>query len=65
MDLQKTYDENNIGKWDGWYKNLPDTPGSFQYGDTLTYELAAKFLEDCTVLIVKTPSVKGDKFIIP
>lgn len=30
------------------------------------YEVAdPEFLEDCTVLIVKTPSVKGDKFIIP
>ena len=48
IQLQQTYDESNVGKWDGWYKNLPDTPGSFQYGDTLTYELAAKFLEDCT-----------------
>jgi hypothetical protein len=47
MELNQTYDESNVGKWDGWYKNLPDTPSSFQYGDTLTYELAAIFLQDC------------------
>ena len=46
MDSQQN--ESNVGKWDGWYKSLPKTPGSFQYGDTLTYALAAKFLEDCT-----------------
>lgn len=38
-------------------------------GDIFTlypYEVAnPEFLEDCTVLIVKTPSIVGDKFIIP
>ena len=29
------------------------------------YEIADPiFLEDCTVLIIKTPSVPGDKFVI-
>ena len=42
---------------------------SLNEGDIFTlypYEVAnPEFLEDCTVLIVKTPSIVGDKFIIP
>lgn len=34
-----------LGKWDNWYKNVT-TMGSFAYGDTVTYRLAAEFLAD-------------------
>lgn len=34
-----------LGKWDEWYKDA-DTMGSFAYGDTITYKLAADFLAD-------------------
>lgn len=45
--MESQQNENNVGKWDGWYTNLPTQPGSFNYGDTLTYRLAAEFLKDC------------------
>ena len=41
-------EENNVGKWDNWYKNLPKKPGSFLYGETETYKKAADFLSDCS-----------------
>lgn len=34
-----------LGKWDKWYKNI-DKMGSFRYGDTITYRLAADFMAD-------------------
>ncbi len=34
-----------LGKWDKWYEKA-DTMGSFAYGDTVTYQLAANFLAD-------------------
>lgn len=41
--------DNNIGKWDSWYKNLTlnDRPHAYRYGDTETYQIAADFLSDC------------------
>jgi len=39
--------ESNVKKWDKWYENLTESRGAFVYGETPTYELAAKFLEDC------------------
>lgn len=38
-------DKSMLGKWDKWYKNIK-TMGSFRYGDTITYKLAADFLAD-------------------
>lgn len=38
-------DKSMLGKWDGWYKDV-NTMGSFAYGDTVTYRLAAEFLAD-------------------
>jgi hypothetical protein len=38
---------SNVGKWDEWYKDLSNDPSSYRYGDTCTYEIGAKFLEDC------------------
>lgn len=38
-------DGSMLGKWDGWYKDVKK-PGSFKYGDTVTYQLAADFLSD-------------------
>jgi hypothetical protein len=37
--------ESMLGKWDGWYKNVKQQ-GSFRYGNTVTYQLAADFLGD-------------------
>lgn len=34
-----------LGKWDLWYRGIK-TMGSFKYGDTITYRLAAAFLAD-------------------
>lgn len=34
-----------LGKWDGWYRHVKRS-GSFRYGDTITYGLAADFLSD-------------------
>jgi len=42
--------DSNVGKWDAWYKGLSANPSSFRYGDTLTYQLGARFLEDCEVV---------------
>jgi len=42
--------ENNINKWDQWYKNLPVNPDSFNYGETETYQMASNFLEDCETI---------------
>jgi hypothetical protein len=44
---KKIKKENNIGKWDDWYKNLSPEPSSFRYSDTETYTEAYKFLSDC------------------
>lgn len=41
---------SNVGKWDAWYENLPGESGAFRYGDTITYELGAKFLEGCDIV---------------
>jgi hypothetical protein len=38
----------NVGKWDEWYRHVSSEPGAFAYGDTVTYELGAEFLGDCT-----------------
>ena len=38
-------DESMLGKWDDWYKDVKEM-GSFKYGNTVTYELAADFLAD-------------------
>jgi hypothetical protein len=35
-------------KWNEWYKDLDiNDPGSFRYGDTITYELGYNFLQNC------------------
>ncbi len=47
---EKILNENNVGKWDSWYKNLPDNPSEFRYGQTETYQLASEFLKDCDVV---------------
>jgi hypothetical protein len=39
--------DSMLGKWDGWYKNV-NRIGSFRYGNTVTYQLAADFLADMT-----------------
>jgi len=37
-----------MDKWNTWYKHLnADTPTSFLYGDTVTYEKGYTFLKDC------------------
>jgi hypothetical protein len=41
---------SNIGKWDNWYKKLPDEPSAFVYSETLTYKIAAEFLVDCPIV---------------
>src|SRR6266436_238664 len=41
---------SNVGKWDRWYEGLQDSPSSFRFADTITYELGAKFLQDCAVV---------------
>ncbi len=38
-----------LGKWDNWYKGV-DSIGSFRYGNTVTYQLAADFLADMDVV---------------
>ncbi len=38
-------DKGMLGKWDEWYKDIK-TMGSFRYGNTVTYKLAADFLAD-------------------
>ena len=45
---EKSKTENNLGKWNGWYKNLDPNPSSFRYADTITYQKAADFLSDCS-----------------
>lgn len=40
----------NVNKWDNWYKDLATSPSSFRYGETLTYQLGAAFLSDCTTV---------------
>jgi len=41
--------ESMLGKWDKWYKKV-DTIGSFRYGETVTYQLAADFMADIAEL---------------
>jgi hypothetical protein len=40
--------ESMLGRWNGWYKDVT-TMGSFRYGNTETYQLAAEFLEGLEV----------------
>lgn len=47
MQDEKIKTENNIGKWNDWYKNLSPTPSAFRYSQTETYQKAADFLSDC------------------
>lgn len=44
--------KSNIGKWDGWYKELKptDQPSAFHYSETETYGIAAEFLSDCETI---------------
>lgn len=42
--------ENNVGKWNDWYKDLPEQASAFNYGDTITYQLASEFLKDCSTV---------------
>jgi hypothetical protein len=36
-----------VGKWDAWYKDLtPEMIGSFRYGETVTYRMAASFMAE-------------------
>jgi hypothetical protein len=38
---------SNVGKWDGWYRNLSAAnQGAVLYGDAVTYLMAAAFLAD-------------------
>lgn len=46
----KKYIENNINKWNFWYKKLPPIPSEFYYGNTVTYSKAAEFLKDCDIV---------------
>ena len=42
---------SNIRKWDGWYKNLnPNDKNAFRFGETESYNIAAKFLSDCNTV---------------
>jgi hypothetical protein len=37
-----------MDKWNEWYKDLdPASPGSYRYGETITYRLGYEFLKDC------------------
>lgn len=38
---------SNLGKWDRWYYGLTDPQ---PYGDTVTYQLAADWLKDCSMV---------------
>ena len=40
--------ESMLGRWNSWYKDVK-TMGSFRYGNTETYKLAADFLEGMEV----------------
>lgn len=41
--------DNNLGKWDDWYKSLTtEDIGSICYGDDLTYLMGSAFLADVT-----------------
>jgi hypothetical protein len=39
--------ETNMHLWDHAYKELPNYPSAFKYGDTETYKIGADFLADC------------------
>jgi hypothetical protein len=39
--------KSNLGKWDSVYRDLPQEPGAFIYGDTCSYEMGAEQLKDC------------------
>lgn len=48
MDSKDTNSgKSMLGKWDNWYKKVSENDmGSFRYGETVTYQLAADFLND-------------------
>lgn len=37
----------NVGKWDRWYAGIKEPQ---PYGDTITYQLGAEWLKDCTII---------------
>jgi hypothetical protein len=39
--------ETNVGKWDDVYRDVPEDPSAFLYGDTVTYERGAQALREC------------------
>ena len=42
---------NNVAKWDDWYKELdPNSPSAYKYSNTETYKIAADFLSDCETI---------------
>lgn len=55
--------ENNVGKWDGWYKDFNGSSqgSSYKYGDTETYKIGSDFLSDC--LTVEDWGVGGGGFL--
>lgn len=40
-------DTSNLGKWEPWYKDIPNGSPPRPYGNSPTYEMGAKWLEDC------------------
>lgn len=43
---------SNVGKWDNWYQDFKtnNSPTSYKYGETLTYQVGADFLSDCATI---------------
>lgn len=47
QDTSSTKDkENNMGKWNKWYRNISKDKVPNTYGDDTTYRMAAEFLKD-------------------
>lgn len=56
---------SNVNKWNGWYSDLDEDLSAFRYGDTLTYELGAKFLQDCNTIEDWGTGAGGFKRFVP
>jgi len=39
-----------MNKWNGWYDKVDKLKGTFEYGNTVTYDKAAEYLQTCNIV---------------
>ena len=44
--ITEATDRSMLGRWNGWYANVKGDPSTYRYADTVTYRMAAAFVND-------------------